>query len=382
MEANKGNAYIVYDRVLSYDGLDQTIGGIQSYLKSLAVALTEAGWKAIIIQKGHHEFATEISGVVYKGFPVKGRTLSSIFKQLTENFIASVNQDSDLIIWGSFYNSIPLKDYRTISIQHGISYDRVSDSKLNKFLINLGLGFLIKYGQRRIALTKFLNCKYKVCVDYNFLNWYRTFSLRKDDHEIKVIPNFTEIPDILPSPKTSYKKVLFARRFVKHRGVDIMLEAAGRLLKKYNDISFVFAGEGPLDNKVQALCDLYTDRVSIAKYESNEALAFHKQFDIAVVPTVGSEGTSLSLLEAMASGCAVICSNVGGMTNIIIDRFNGLMIDPTPDQIEQAIEAIYNDHEFGNQLQGAAYSTVANGFSKKLWKQRWLEFIDKTIMHE
>ncbi|WP_420491566.1 glycosyltransferase [Neobacillus drentensis] len=53
---------------------------------------------------------------------------------------------------------------------------------------------------------------------------------------------------------------------------------------------------------------------------------------------LGSEGTSLSLLEAMAAKCAEIATNVGGMTNIILDNYNGLIINPDESELYLALE--------------------------------------------
>lgn len=45
----------------------------------------------------------------------------------------------------------------------------------------------------------------------------------------------------------------------------------------------------------------------------------------------------------MAAGCAVICTNVGGMTNIIIDGYNGLMINPDEDSLYKALDRLIED---------------------------------------
>lgn len=51
-------------------------------------------------------------------------------------------------------------------------------------------------------------------------------------------------------------------------------------------------------------------------------------------------GTSLSLFEAMVARCAIVCTNVGGTTNIVLDGFNGFMVRPVADEIREAIEEL------------------------------------------
>ena len=109
---------------------------------------------------------------------------------------------------------------------------------------------------------------------------------------------------------------------------------------------------------------------------------FHSEIDISIVPTIGSEGTSLSLLEAMASKTAVVCTNVGGMSNIIIDNFNGFIINPNVEELFLKVSKLIEDKELRDRLSNNAYLTVSEGFSFELWKQKWIEVILKVIDYE
>lgn len=63
------------------------------------------------------------------------------------------------------------------------------------------------------------------------------------------------------------------------------------------------------------------------------------KFDIFVLPSK-IEGNPKILLEAMASGIAVIGSNVIGIKEIIIDKYNGILCEGDPNSIAEAIEAL------------------------------------------
>ena len=104
--------------------------------------------------------------------------------------------------------------------------------------------------------------------------------------------------------------------------------------------------------------------------------------DIAVVPTTGSEGTSLSLLEAMASGCAVVCTNVGGMTNIVLSGYNGLMISPEEDELFDALATLIEDASLRARLQSNAYTCAKEAFSLKRWQDCWEKVIERSKKEE
>ena len=369
--AQSPRVFIFYDAVLDARGEQLIVGGVQTYLLSLADVVRRMGWDVIIVQQGERDFETEINGIVVHGHKISVRRHADAFRALFDRVQDEADPGKDLIVWGSFYFVPRLDRYKTISIQHGIVFDYLENTPRNNRLIRLRLGGALKYLRRREALKWFAMSDFRVCVDYNFLNWYRTFSFRHNEPTISVIPNFTDIPQEPLVEKQQFTKVLFARRFVERRGLLLMVEAAQTLLQQHSALTMTFAGEGPLRPHVEALQARHGDRVTITKYKPAETLEFHQQFDIAVVPTLGSEGTSLSLLEAMAAGCVVVCSNVGGMTNIVIDRFNGLMIPPRVAPLIEAVEQLVSSPALANRLRFAARSTVEEGFSKSLWAERW-----------
>jgi len=64
------------------------------------------------------------------------------------------------------------------------------------------------------------------------------------------------------------------------------------------------------------------------------------------------EGVSNSIIEMMASGKPVIASRGGGTDEVLVDGFNGYLIDPSNEkQLEEKINQLYNDRkrliEFG-----------------------------------
>ena len=103
----------------------------------------------------------------------------------------------------------------------------------------------------------------------------------------------------------------------------------------------------------------------------------HLAHDIVVVPSLGSEGTSLSVAEGMGAGCAVVATNVGGITNMIIDGYNGLLVMPTAAALTTALERVIADPELRQALGSKAYETAVRSFSLEVWEAKWRQVLEE-----
>lgn len=160
------------------------------------------------------------------------------------------------------------------------------------------------------------------------------------------------------------------------RGTRLFADAAANILRKYPSVSIIIAGTGPDEGYMRGKLEEFPN-VTFTSYSAENSVKFHSKYDIAVVPTVKHEAISLSLLEAMAAGCAVISTNIGGITNAIIDGYNGLMISPIQSELEEAMEKLITSQELRDKLSDNAYQTVKEGFSYAKWSEKWLKVIDE-----
>ena len=104
----------------------------------------------------------------------------------------------------------------------------------------------------------------------------------------------------------------FIGRFVAEKGVLTCLEAA-RCLPQ---VSFVFAGSGPLDEQVQRQCAALPNATYVGRLDKADVSALLSQANCWVSPTL-SEGMPTSLLEAGAWGTLPVISPVGGVEDVL-----------------------------------------------------------------
>ena len=187
------------------------------------------------------------------------------------------------------------------------------------------------------------------------------------------IPNYADSSLYLKKQisKDERLTILYPRRLCPERGFEIMLEIAEELLATCN-IKFIFCGSGN-EKEVKKVHDLTKRFPDICKHivsQPEEMYRIYQEADIAVIPTQFSEGTSLSCIEAMMSGNAIVSTYVGGLSNLIIDDFNGLLCSTNKEEIRNSIIKLIEDENLRKTLSKNA-TEVSKSFSKQRWQKNW-----------
>jgi glycosyltransferase involved in cell wall biosynthesis len=84
------------------------------------------------------------------------------------------------------------------------------------------------------------------------------------------------------------------------------------------------------------------------------------------VQTSTHEGFSLPPLEAMATGCAVVCTDAHGNRDFCVDGENCLMVAPDRDSVCDALARVLSDPELRERLGRAGEETAQN----YVWERR------------
>lgn len=385
-------AFIVCAALLTSDGRERLIGGIQTYVWHLARLLADIGFHVTVVQSASQAFEQHLGGFAcVRGVRVRAGMQTERLARRLVDAIPNLSQE-DLVIFATEQVSCRLPLEKTILVQHGVSWDMdfslvPSPDILRSLSRHIPiLGTLRKHFQQMRYRAYFANAKTKVCVDHNFPNWLRATAPASLAANIRVIPNPAFPQDAVVSSyekryRTGPTRVIFSRRFEKYRGCLVMAEAARRLLDAGHNIHFTFAGEGPERDRMRESLQPHEGKYVFTKYLLEDSLAVHSDFDIAVVPSLASEGTSLAVVEAMAAGCAVVATPVGGITNLLIDDFNGIFVDAgSVDELVKAILRLHLSRDERDRLSRNARSVVEQSyFSFEKWRQRWEEVINETM---
>lgn len=365
--------HIFYTGFVSDDGTTMSLGGVQTYLINLTKVLNEIGFEVHFYKPSSMEFDTVHYNIKMHGFKSGVIRKNSVkqTKAAFHHYKSCIDPKEDIVLFPGDIEACKTRGIKSIALQHGIFWDIPIDIQTMPLF-----SYLKALCRKYYGILQRLHCINKVdqwvCVDYNFMNWYRAM-VPICKTKMTVIPNFSPLPSPFEKPNDGSINIVFARRFEPFRGTRVFCSAISRILSQYSNVHVTLAGWGSDEQFLHDNLKSFGDKVEFTKFVSEESLYFHKDKHIAVVPTVGSEGTSLSLLEAMASNCAVIGSDVGGITNIIIDGYNGLLI-PAGDSEQLYLKLKYlldNPSEI-NRLAKMGYDCVRASFSYEIWKERWV----------
>jgi len=117
-------------------------------------------------------------------------------------------------------------------------------------------------------------------------------------------------------------------RLTEQKGITYLLKAMPEVIRVFPEITLVIAGQGPLEGPLKKeAVDLKIDKNVLFAGPRLDIPELLKLFDLYVLPSLW-EGLPMVLLEAMAAGCPVIATNVGGTSAVITDGYNGSLIEP------------------------------------------------------
>jgi glycosyltransferase involved in cell wall biosynthesis len=158
---------------------------------------------------------------------------------------------------------------------------------------------------------------------------------------------------------------LYVGRFSPEKRLPMFVEAWIELVKKTGAKAIAaFVGEGIEGALIKDAADheRFSDNVFIHAPMAEVAQAYAAA-DVFVLPSV-SEGLSNSLLEAMASGLAVLGSRVGGTAEAVVDAETGFLFDPgDTDELKRQLRKFLERPELIAKMGLAARRTALERYS-------------------
>jgi glycosyltransferase involved in cell wall biosynthesis len=169
------------------------------------------------------------------------------------------------------------------------------------------------------------------------------------------IPNGVAIP-VATDNEGDGHFILFAGRLAEEKGIPELVEAT-------RGLPLVVAGDGPLRA-------LVPDALGFVAHDELEELYRHAS--VVVLPS-HREGLPLCVLEAMAHGCPVVATRVGGIPQLVDDGRTGYLVEPgDPEALRGALLRLLDDAQLRAKMGAAGRERVTAICS-------WPQVTDQTL---
>lgn len=159
---------------------------------------------------------------------------------------------------------------------------------------------------------------------------------------VQVIPNGIDLKHIKAvKPSQDTADLIFAGRLLKHKNVDLLIQAIALVRKELPKIRVKIVGEGPEKMKlIQVVKKLKLERnIELLPFKTHidDLYALMKASKLFVLPS-SREGFGLVVIEANACGIPVVTVNESdNAAKQLINDANGQVVNPVPHALAKAI---------------------------------------------
>jgi len=170
-------------------------------------------------------------------------------------------------------------------------------------------------------------------------------------------------------------------QIAKRKGVDLVVEAAARLIPKYPDVVFLVVGPNP-PLGTQEWSDALRARAEEPVFDGRLRFIGERADIPNVLATCDAfcmpsraEPLGIAIIEAMAAGLPVVASRVGGIPEIVNSDDIGLLVDapPTADAVTAALDRILSSPDRGRALGRRGADSLRGRFDATSVAARWNE---------
>jgi glycosyltransferase involved in cell wall biosynthesis len=165
--------------------------------------------------------------------------------------------------------------------------------------------------------------------------------------------------------------ILYVGRLDYGKGLNDLIDSAERIWDRCG-LPIYIIGSGPLEAKIkEKIKKLHLENFVrlLGQIEQKELITIYQNSRIFILPSY-YEGLPTVLLEAMSCGLPVIATDVSGCNDVIIDRYNGILVPPgDPGKIFEAVTMLHTDDDLRKKISNNARKTILEKF-------RWDTIVD------
>jgi len=188
--------------------------------------------------------------------------------------------------------------------------------------------------------------------------------------DYKVIPNGVDVVRFqravpIARWKDGRMNILFVGRHEPRKGLLDLLKAYRLMRKAGCQCRLLIVGSGPQEREARryVMTRRLQDVVFLGRVSDAEKAQLYRTADVFVSPATGRESFGIVLLEAMAAGTPIVCSDIHGYKGVVRRNEQGLLVPPRdPKALAAATLRLLEDPELRARM-GASGRARAEEFS-------------------
>ena len=297
--------------------------------------------------------------------------LSKIIKKIKPDIIHCQGATLSILV-GIALKKSSLKSINILT-HHSSKFSRLP-RKLSFYLLN-------KYCNHFIAIShsKFMSLRNgkipanKISIIPNFIdcdlynNYVKSVNKKKLYHELNISPDSFIVIGV--------GRLIYKKRFDKF--IKILEQCS---IKSKRKIVGIIIGIGPLQNEINNLAQNLSSKIKIITLGYQKDI--YKYFAISNVflfPTEHNEVLPMAPVEASAVGIPIVCSDIPGNRNVVVNGYNGFLIKGSIEEYCNAILRLSIDLELAKKMSINGMIRAKKLFDKKVIIDEILLLYEKLI---
>jgi len=360
-------------------------GGIQNHLKWLATALAEVNVETLIISLNSTPFSSKgdssveylkKKGIKVSSFPLyqlqhSFLNLSVIFRGLKiKNLIEEFSPDIYFAVGTGWNLSIPLLFVRKKPrcIFHEVMSGKPTNWRDSRWAVRWYFDEVV--GQSPIVAQTFAKC----------FGWKKKLSaLPAFPEPLEIIANFPQA--VCKKVELGKAKAAIFSRLVPHKQAFWLVQNWQLLQDVLEELHI--HGSGPEEQLIRSYVAEHNlcDRIKCfgAYPEGQDYVNLLKSYDLTLLPTVGSEGAPLVLLESIACGVPFVAYAVGGIPDYAEGNPNVLVVpletESTTNNFVEGVRQMAHKLAFGEINQVQLQKFYLDHYGYEVVKKAWLSYL-------
>ncbi len=291
-------------------------GGVQVHIRDLAHLLIREGHHVSVLAPVENEDALRDEFVVPAGRPIpipyNGAVARVLFGPVAASRVRQWISQNDFDLLHIHEPAIPSLGLLACSLSDGpmVGTFHVAAERIRiAFAIVPIVEPIIERLRARIAVSEVA----------------RSTLLTHVDTDAVVIPNGIDLASFADaSPRLEWqlgKTIGFIGRFAeKRKGLSLLFEAVPAIVARHPDLRILIAGPGESEEALEWIDPSLHSRITfLGMLSDEEKRQFFKSVDLYIAPNTGGESFGIILAEAMATGAAILASDLPAFRFVLDD---------------------------------------------------------------